>query len=163
MSKSNQEHLRVLCARRLLLWVLFLLVLAGCGMKTMSGGFLGTATVTLTSATYYASAPTSESASDVLADLSESGNLVTLRFGNTSLLANCDLKASITNGTAYIIDGPVCESDVGGMLRTINIAGGSVAVGDYGDADVIIRVDGFTGVSNSGDGFVLDFRGKSKK
>ena len=128
------------------------------------GGFIGQANAELKQGGAYGpSGGLTDTNPDVLAVLTQSGDKVKLRFANPDLLRDCDLEASITRNTAYIIGDRVCDANVGGVSKTISISGGNISVGDYGDADVIIRVDGFAGGSSNGDLFTLNFRGKVKR
>jgi hypothetical protein len=142
------------------------LVLAtACGTKKMAGGYLGEAKGELKpGGSYSATGGIADSNPDVLAVLTQDNETVTLKLGNTVLLSNCELKARIKKPpTAYIISGTICDISVGGRRETISIADGSISVGDYGDADVIINVAGFAGSASTGDYFTFNFRGKSQK
>lgn len=143
--------------------ILCLSVFTACGMKDVSGGYIGEAKVELKPYGYSPTGSLTDSNHDVLAVLTQDGDTVTLKLGNTVLLGNCELKARFTKRTAYITDGPICDVNIAGTRRTVNIVGGNISVGDYGDADVSIRVDGFVGSRETGDSFILNFKGKSKK
>lgn len=133
-SKSTQ-------ARFSLFVILCLSLFTACGAKKMAGGYVGEAKAELKPGNSYGSTDNlTDSNSDVLAVLTQDGETVKLRFGNTALLSKCELEAKITRGTAYIIDGTVCDISVAGMSKTISVVDGSISVGDYGDAEIIINV-----------------------
>jgi hypothetical protein len=129
----------------------------------MSGGYIGEAKAELKPSGYNPTGNLADSNQDVLAVLTQDGDTVTLKLGNTVLLSNCELKAKITKSTAYVIDGTVCDINVASVSKTISVVDGSISVGDYGDADVIINIAGFAGGRQNGDYFTFNFRGKSKK
>jgi hypothetical protein len=140
-----------------------ILFFAACGGKKMSGGYIGEAKAELKPSGYNPTGNLADSNQDVLAVLTQDGDTVTLKLGNTVLLSNCELKAKITKSTAYVIDGTVCDINVASVSKTISVVDGSISVGDYGDADVIINIAGFAGGRQNGDYFTFNFRGKSKK
>lgn len=149
-------------AKYLLFAVSCLSLLTACGARNMTGGYVGEAKAELKPSGYSPTGGLTDSNRDVLAVVTQNGDKVRLKLGNTFLLNNCELEAKITKNTAYIKDGAICDVNIAGTSRAVNIVDGSISVGDYGDADVLINIAGFVGGRQNGDYFTLNFRGKSK-
>ncbi len=150
-------------ARILLLTILASSLLTACGEKKMNGAFVGVAKAEFRSASDVSSVPwdiLTDSGYDVLATLTQDGDEVTLRFGNTALLKNCELKAKKSRLSAEIAEGAICETDIAGVSRTVKISGGEIYINDNKDSiSTSIKVSG----SSDRDQFELNFEGKSAK
>lgn len=151
-------------AVRILLLTIFVpLLLTACGAKKMNGAFVGVAKAEFRSASDVAGVPwdiLTDSGDDVLATLTQDGDEVTLRFGNTVLLKNCELKAKNSRLSAEIAEGAICETDIAGVSRTVKISGGEIYIDDNKDSiSTSIKVFG----SSDKDRFDLNFEGKSAK
>lgn len=150
-------------ARILLLTIFVPLVLTACGAKKMNFAFVGTAKAEFRSAGDVTGVPwdiLTDSDDDVLATLTQDGDEVTLRFGNTALLKNCELKAKNSRLSAEIAEGAICETDIAGVSRTVKISGGEIYIHDNKDIiSTSIKVYG----SSDRDQFDLNFEGKSAK
>lgn len=152
--------------RMTLLTIFALSLLTACGAKKMSGAFVGTAKAELRIVSGSSDYPETltDSGDAVLATLTPDGDEVTLRFGNTPLLKNCELKAKISRLSADIKAGTICETDIAGESRTINISSGEIYVSDSSaPAEATIKVYGYSGKSLNGDVFALNFESKSAK
>jgi hypothetical protein len=151
---------------RILFLIIFAsLLLTACGAKKMSGAFVGVAKADLrlvSSSSDYPETLT-DSGYDVLATVLQDGDALTLRFSNTPLLKNCELKAKVENTSFDIASGAICETDIAGMSRTINISSGEIYISNSANSEAKIKVYGFSGRSLDGDAFFLNFEGKSAK
>ncbi len=148
--------------------ILFLIIFASllptaCGGKKMNGAFVGVAKAEFRSPSDVSGVPwdiLTDSGYDVLATLTQDGDEVTLRFGKTPLLKNCELKAKVSRLSADIVSGAICETDIAGMSRTVNISSGEIYINDEKDSiSTSIKVYG----SSDKDKFELNFEGKSAK
>ena len=148
--------------------ILFLIIFVSllptaCGGKKINGAFVGVAKAEFRSASDVTGVPwdiLTDSGYDVLATLTQDGDEVTLRFGNTALLKNCELKAKVSRLSADITEGAICETDIAGVSRTVKISGGEIYIHDNKDSiSTSIKVYG----SSDKDQFDLNFEGKSAK
>lgn len=158
-------------ARILLLTISASLWLTACGAEKMSGSFVGEAKAELRIVSQNSGDYPEifkDSSYNALAVITQDGDEVTLRFGNTPLLKNCELKAKNSRLSAAIKEGAICETDLAGVSRTVTIEHGEIY--RYDDKDGVrasIKVYGFSGDSSGGpsakDRFDLDFQGDSAK
>lgn len=128
--------------RFLLLAACALSLLTACGAKKMSGTFVGEAKASLkpvNSSSDIASDVSSDSSRDALAILTQDGDVVTLRFSNTALLKDCELKAKFTKGTADIADSAICETDIAGLSRVVTVTHLESYFGDSEGTEITIR------------------------